>query len=151
VRGRAELAEDRGTQKAAGIKTNELRTFRPTRWVGQSLTLRSFIDNLPGLRRVLLFNSQKPACLAFAVPPAGAAAVNDEAVESTAKDLLPCLQLLFRMSASLETDASPLSSVLGLFAALYVVLRGHVFGVLGKTRFFVSDCLVIGFAPTPSP
>jgi len=148
VRGRAELAEDRGTQKAAGIKTNELRTFRPTRWVGQSLTLRSFIDNLPGLR---LFNSHMPACFAFAEPPAVAAAVNDEAVDSTAKDLLPCLQLLFRMSASLKTDASPLSSVLGLFAALYIVLRAHVFGVLSETRFFVSDCLVIGFAPTPSP
>ena len=151
VRGRAELVEDRASQKAAGIKTNELRTFSPTRWVGQSLTLRFFIDNRPGLRRVLLFNSHKPAGFAFAVPPAVAAAVNDAAAESTAKDLLPCLQLLFRISASLEADTSPLFSVLGLFAALYIVLRGHVFGVLGETRSFVSDCLVNGFAPTPIP
>mgnify|MGYP003854265965 CR=1 FL=1 len=47
------------------------------------------------------------------------------------------------MSASLEADASPLSSFFGLFAALYFVLRGHVFCVLGETRSFVSDCSVI--------
>jgi len=152
VRGRAELAEDCATQRAAGIKTNELRTFSPTRWAGQSLTLRSFIDNHPGLRRVLLFDSHRPAGLAFAVPPAVAATVNDGAVESTAKDLLPCLKLLFRMSASLEADASPLSSVLGVFAAFYILLCGHVFSVLGETRSFVSDCCgqsVLLLLPSP--
>jgi len=151
VSGRAELAEDRATQKAAGIKTNELRTFSPARWVGQSLTLRSFIDNLPGLRRVLLLDFHKPAGLSFAVPPAVAAAVNDGSIESTAKDLLPCLQLLFRMPASLEADASPLSSVLGLFAALYVVMRGHVFGELVETRSFASDRLVDPFCSYSQP
>ena len=151
VRGRAELAEDRAIQKAAGNKTSELRTFSPTRWVGQSLTLRSFIDNLPGLRRVLLFNSHKPAGIAFAVPPVVAAAVNDGAVEATARDLLPCLHQLFRMSASLEADASPLSSVLGLFSALHIILRGNIFGVLGATRSFVSDCLVARFSSYSHP
>ncbi|OSX80863.1 hypothetical protein BU14_0031s0035 [Porphyra umbilicalis] len=151
VRGRAELAEDRAIQKAAGNKTSELRTFSPTRWVGQSLTLRSFIDNLPGLRRVLLFNSHKPAGIAFAVPPVVAAAGNDRAVEATARDLLPCLHLLFRMSASLEADASPLSSVLGLFSALHIILRGNIFGVLGATRSFVSDCLIVRFSSYSDP
>jgi len=73
VRVRAELAADRATQKAAGIKTNELRTYSPTRCVGQSLTLPSLIDDLPGLRRVLLFNSHQPAGVSFAVPSAVAA------------------------------------------------------------------------------
>jgi len=151
TRARADLAEDRATQKAAGHIVNELRTFSPTRWVGQSLTLRAFIDNLPGLRRVLLFNSHRPSGLAFAVPPAVADAITDGAVEATAKDLLPCLQLLFRMSASLEADASPLSSVLGLFSSLCIVLRGNIFGALGTARSFVSDCLVARFSSYSHP
>jgi len=113
VGGRAELAEDRATQMSAGNNTNELQTFSPTRWVGQSLTLCSFIDNLPGVRRVLRFNSHKPCGLAFAVPPAVVAAINDGAVKAPARDLLPCLHLCFRMSASFEADTSPLSSVPG--------------------------------------
>jgi len=100
---------------------------------------------------VLLFNSHKPAGIAFAVPPVVAAAVNDGAVEATASDLLPCLHLLFRMSASLEADASPLSSVLGLFSARHIILRGNMFGVLGATRSFILDSLVARFSSYSHP
>jgi len=151
TRARADMTNDRATQKAAGNKVNELRTFSPTRWVGQSLTLRAFIDNLPGLRRVLLFNSHRPPSLAFAVPPTVAEAINDGAIEATANDLLPCLQLLFRLSASLEADACPLSSVLGLFAAFCIVLRGNLFGALGAARSFLSKCLMARFSSYSHP
>jgi len=73
-------------------------------------------------------------------------AITDGAVEATAKDLLPCLQLLFRISASLEADASPLSYVLGLFSSLCIFLCGNVFGALGTARSFVSDCLVARYS-----
>jgi len=151
TRVRADMTNDRATQKAAGNKVNELRTFSPTLWVGQSLTLHAFIDNLPGLRRVLLFNSHRPPSLAFAVPPTVAEVINDGAIEATANDFLPCLQLLFRLSASLEADACPLSSVLGLFAAICIVLRGNLFGALGAARSFLSKCLMAHFSSYSHP
>jgi len=43
------------------------------------------------------------------------------------------------MSASLGADASPLSSVPGLFCSLYVDLRKIILGVLGTARSFVPD------------
>jgi len=121
-------------------------TFRPTLWVGQSRTLRAYIVNFPGLRRILLSNFHLPSGLAFDVPPAVEDVIPDGAVAATAKDLLPCLQLLSRMSSSLEADASPLSSVLGLFSSLRIILRGNIIGALGTGRSFVSNCLVACFS-----
>ncbi|KAK1857943.1 hypothetical protein I4F81_000557 [Pyropia yezoensis] len=45
-----------------------------------------------------------------------ATAINDGAIKNTLRSLSPCLRLLFRVSASLESDGSPLSAVLGLYS-----------------------------------
>lgn len=117
-----------------------LVTFSETRWVDQTNTLRSFLANLPGLRRVLLADGHVDH--PFSVPPSVAFAINDGATEATAKTVAPCLKLLFRVPAFLEADASPLSSVLGLFSGYYITLRGDVFVLSASVRTFLSRSLV---------
>jgi len=55
------------------------------------------------------------------------------------------------MSASLEADASPLSSVLGIFSSLCIVSRGNIFGALRTARSFVSNSLVARFSSYSHP
>lgn len=124
-------------------------TFSATRWVGQSLTLTSFLENLPGLRRVLLANSHDAN--GFSVPPAVATDINDGAIENTLRSLSPCLRLLFRVSASLESDGSPLSAVLGLYSGFSIVLRGETFALPAATRSFLSGLLVSRFSAYSHP
>lgn len=98
--------------------------------------MRSLLVNLPVLRRVLLRSSSEQN--GFSVPPAVAATITDGEVEATVKSLSPFLNLLFRSSASLETYASPLSSVIRLFAGFCIVLRGNTFPLLDDTRSVFS-------------
>lgn len=108
--------------------------------MGQTDTLRSFLANLPGLRRVLLADGHVDH--PFSVPPSVALAINDGATGATAKTIAPCLKLLFRVPASLEVDASSLYSVLGLFSGYCITLRGDVFVLSASVRTFLSRSLV---------
>lgn len=118
----------------------QLVTFSETRWVGHTNTLRSFLANLPSLRRVLLADGHvhHPS----SVPPSVAFAIDDGATEATAKTIAPCVKLLFRVPASLEADASSLSSVLGLFSGYCITLRGDVLVLSASVRTFDSGSLV---------
>lgn len=149
TRVRGVLQADRATHAAAGERVGQLVTFSATRWVGQSLTLTSFLENLPGLRRVLLANSHDAN--GFSVPPAVATAINDGAIKNTLRSLSPCLRLLFRVSASLESDGSPLSAVLGLYSGFCIVLRGETFALPAATRSFLSGLLVSRFSAYSHP
>lgn len=80
------------------------------------------------------------------MPPAIATAINDGSVEATVKSVSPFLDMLFRVSASLEADASPLSSVLGLYVAIFIVLRGSDFALPDGIREFLVHTLVARFA-----
>lgn len=61
----ADLNADRGMYAAAGHMVGQLVTFRATRWVGQSQTVRSLLATLPGLWRVLLANAHDHGGFAF--------------------------------------------------------------------------------------
>lgn len=67
------------------------------------------------------------------------------------KSLSPCLNLLFRVSASLEADASPLSAILGLFAGFCIVLRGNTFSLPVETRSALSRSIDSRFSMYSHP
>lgn len=106
--------------------------------------MRSFLANLLGLRRLLLGNAHDENGLC--VPPAVAATINDGTVETTVKSLCPCLDLLFRVSAYLEADASPLPAKLGLFAGFVILLRSNTFALPDEVRAFLCRSFVSLFS-----
>lgn len=144
TRAHAALQRDRATQAPAGHRTRQLASFSETRWVGQSQTVRTFLSNLPGLRQVLLANGHDNQ--GFLVPPAVSTAINDGAIEAVLTAFSPCLELLVRVSASLEADASFLSAVIGLFSGFRIVLRGTHSDLLVELRCFLSSAVVSRFS-----
>jgi len=60
TRARSSLTNDRAVQRLAGVLIEPPKPFSHTRWVGQSVVIRSYLSNLEASRRVLAANRHNP-------------------------------------------------------------------------------------------
>lgn len=124
-------------QARGGDCVSRLKGFSRTRWVDQNLWLRLYIDNLPGMRWVLLSNTHDSA--GFKVPDTVTAVVQDSVSQAAAAPAAPILCFLFRISAAQEADASPLSCVLGLHTSTIILLRSEFQELVGQVWVLIEQ------------
>jgi len=144
TRARSSLTNDKAVQRLAGVLIESPKSFSLTRWVGQSIVIRSCLSNLEASRRVLAANWHNHT--GFDVPNSVFLAVDQAAPASSAAVAAPVLRMLFRMSASLEADASPLSAVVGLLSGFVVALRTAFPELPESTRSYLVDRVHARFA-----
>jgi len=144
TRARSSLTNDKAVQRLAGVLIESPKSFSLTRWVGQSIVVRSCLSNLEASRRVLAANWHNHT--GFDVPNSVFLAVDQAAPASSAAVAAPVLRMLFRMSASLEADASPLSAVVGLLSGFVVALRTAFPELPESTRSYLVDRVHARFA-----